>query len=310
MIGGLHNLDRLVVFVNVVDKQSVTQAAEDLYLTQPCISKHIKALEELFGVTLLERGRRRIVPTEAGWIVYRFAQNIIHSLEDLDNAMSEFRGAKVGNLYIGASSTIGNYLLPPILSRFKSQNPGADIILRIGTSQQVYEAVENGDIQIGLTTGIHIPEDLAVEVLCRDELVVVAARNHPLSEQDTITVQQLAEQDFIHSPYGTPTCDLIIETLNRVGIKPRIVIALEHPEAIKRAVEEHMGVSLLYRISVARELASGTLRELKVQGLSFWGDYNIIYNPSRYQSPILRRFLDFLRKEIVNFMPSESTCES
>lgn len=297
MNGAIHNVDRLMVFVCVVDKQSVTQAAELVYLSQPCVSKYIKELEEAFGVPLLERAGRRIVPTEAGKILYRFAKNLVGLLDDMDNAISEFRGGQVGTLTMGASTPIGTYLLPPILGRFKAQHLGSDVTLHLGSSDEIYQQVEDGDLQIGLTTGHSIPRDLASEFFCRDEMVVVASPRHPLADQGKITVQQLAEEGVVHSPRGSTTYGLMREAWDRLGIKPRLVMGLDQAEALKRFVEEQVGVSLLCRISVARELASGVLRELKVEGGDFWCDFNIVHHPCRYQAPIVRNFLTYLREQ-------------
>lgn len=304
MIGRLSNLDRLVTFMAVIEKRSVTRAAESLYITQPCISKHIKTLEQKFGVKLLERRGKLLEPTEAGWMVYRFARNLKHSLEDLDHAILELRGGRTGKLMVGATSTLGNYLLPQLLSRFKTQNAGVDVSLWTAAPEVIYQAVYNGEIQLGVTTGVNIPKGLSVEVLCRDELVVVASPNHPLAAQATITPEELGRQAFVHTAAGTPINELVVRTLGQIGIIPNIVMSLDNPEAIKRAIEENVGVSILYRISVARELTNGILRELKVKGVSFWGEYNLISHPSRYQSPVLRSFLAFLRKEIVTYVPN------
>ena len=302
MNGAIHNVDRLAVFVCVVDNQSMTQAAELVCLSQPCISKYIKELEEAFGVPLLDRAGRRIVPTEAGRILYRFAKNLGGLLEDMDNAISEFRGGQVGTLTIGASTPIGTYLLPPVLGRFKTQHPGSDVTLHLGSSDEIYQQVENGDLQIGLTTGHSIPPDLEAEIFCKDEMVVVASPRHPLADQGKITVQQLAEEGVVHSPRGSTTYGLMREAWDRLGIKPRLVMGLDQAEALKRFVEEQVGVSLLCRISVARELASGALRELKVEGGGFWCDFNIVHHPCRYQSPIVRNFVTFLRERAPNVL--------
>lgn len=300
MLDGLNNTDRLTIFVSVVDHCSLTRAADELGLTQPSISKHMKSLEDLLGVRLIEHGRRPIVPTEAGRTVYRFAKEVMRSLGDLKDAVAEFAGAKKGTLLIGASMTVGNYLMPAILARFKARNPGAEISLRVGVSQQVYQQVLDGDLQIGFTTGLNIPAELTSEAICRDELVLVVGPSHPLAESGLITIAQLAEQDFIHSPRGTPTFEVLQEAMRGIGIVPRLYMSMDHPEAIKRAVRAHVGVSFLYRVSVAEELAAGTLRELHVEGSYFQGAYHLIRNPTLYQSPLLRSFISFLRFEIAN----------
>jgi len=303
MATGMLDLHRLAVFVSVVERESFSQAAEDLCLSQPCVSKHIKALEKLYGVRLLERGRRPVAPTEAGKIVYRFVKNAIHSLEDLDNAMKEFNGGQTGVLAIGASVTTGNYLLPPILGRFKRQYPGVELRMRIAAPQYIYQAVQNGELQLGVTPGINVPKDLAVEALCKDELVLVAAPGHPLAGREKITVQELGEQGFIHSPPGTPIYELMKEALGKVGVSPSIIMAMDQIEAAKRAMQEGLGVSFLFRVSVEREIESGDLVGLNFEGPRFWAAYNLISSPTRYHSPLVRRFQSFLRSEVAALFP-------
>ena len=298
----LHNLDRLVVFVTVVDKQSLTEAAEELLLTQPGVSQHIKSLEETYGVRLLERKRRPATPTEAGRTVYRFAKNILGLVEDLDHSISELRGAQVGKLHIGASTPIGSYLLPPILIRFKRQYPGAEIRLMITTGDQIYQALQHGDIQLGLTYAAKIPDDLPAEILCEEEMVLVVAPHHPLASQGTVTVRQLAEQSFIVAPEGTPEGEILAQAWRRMGLVPRVALTVDHVEAAKRAVQEGTVVCLVPRVCVAHELAAGDLAELKIRDVRFRGHYRIIHSPF-YQSPLLQHFLSFLRSEVAMLFP-------
>jgi len=307
MVGHMLDLHRLAVFVSVVERKSVSQAAGDLYLSQPAVSKHIKALEKLYGVRLLERSRRPVTPTEAGRIFYRFAKSAMHSLEDLDNAMKEFNEGHAGALAIGASGTTGQYLLPPILARFKQKHPGADLRVRVAAPEHIYREVQNGELQLGVTSGTDVPRDLASEVLGRDELVLVAAPGHPLAGREGITAQELAEEGFVHSPPGTPVYELMMEPLVRAGITPRMVMTTDQVETAKRAVQEGLGVSFLFRIAVEREIQAGHLCELRFHGLRFLGVHNLIYSPTRYQSALVRRFLSVLRKEAAALLsPSEA----
>ncbi len=298
MHGCLHNLDRLIAFMNVVEAGSVTRAAEHLFLTEPGISRHIKVLESELRVKLLDRRQNGMAPTEAGRLLYDYAKKLTKLLDELEATFAELRAAQVGSLTIGAVMALGKYLLPPILSGFKGNNPGAEISLRIAYNDVICQLVRNGEIQLGLTTEIQTPDDLRVEVLCRDELVLVAAPEHPLSRLETVTPEQLAHIDFVLPPASTSgrLSMLVNDSLARLGIVRRSIMRLDF-EAMKAAVQANPVVGILQRLSVVGELEAGTLREIKVGGLDMWGNYNIVSHPSAYQSPILRLFLAYLREE-------------
>lgn len=292
------NLDRLAAFVNAVESKSLTQSAHNLFLTQPCVSKYVKALEEMFDLKLIERGPRGIEPTEAGSILYQLARNLLVSAEGLNRAMSEYRDAKVGCISIGASVITGDYLLPSILGKFKLLNPGAEIAMHIGISEDIFQSVQDGEIQIGITACVSSPRDLEVEVLCTDEIVLVVSPRHVLANCSSITLEQLAEYGIFYPPARSYTWEAVTEVLERANITPRVVMELRHPEAVKRAVEQGVGVALVCRIVAERELLDGTLHWVKIEGVTMPVEYKLIYNPSLYQSPILRHFLSFLRSEL------------
>lgn len=298
MPNALHNLDRLAAFVSAVESKSLTRAAQELFLTQPCVSKYVKALEEMFDLRLIERGPRGIEPTEAGSILYQLARNLLLSAEGLGQAMSEYRDAKVGRLSIGASVITADYLLPSILGRFKLLNPGAEIAMRTGISEDIFQAVQDGEIQIGITACVSSPKDLEVEVLCTDEIVLVVSPHHVLSNCSAITLEQLAQHGILYPPARSYTWEVVTEVLDRASITPRGVMELGHPEAVKRAVEQGVGVALVCRIVAERELSDGTLHEVKIEGVTMPVEYKLIYNPLLYQSPVLRHFLSFLRSEL------------
>ena len=173
-------LYKLRVFCEVVERQSFTLAAEHLFTTQPALSVHMRSLEQFFGTRLLYREGRRSLPTEAGEAVYRYARGVLHETEQVRALISELRDAQTGRIAIGATPTVGSYVLPQLISRFKQRNSRADLVLRVAPAATVRDETLAGSTTSPVEAG-PLPEGLAAEPLRREELVVVAHPDHPLA---------------------------------------------------------------------------------------------------------------------------------
>jgi DNA-binding transcriptional LysR family regulator len=144
------DLHRLEVFCRIVELKSFTRAAETVHLSQPTVSEHIRTLEETAGVKLLDRLGREVIPTQAGQILYRYAQQLLQLRREAVQALHQYRGRLAGHLYLGASTIPGTYILPSLIGTFKAIYPDIQITLRIANSRLTAQEVLNGDLELGV----------------------------------------------------------------------------------------------------------------------------------------------------------------
>lgn len=289
-------LYKLRVFCEVIERQSFTLAADHLFTTQPAVSVHIRSLEQFFGTRLVYREGRRSLPTEAGRAVYRYARAVLHETEQVRALVSELRDAQTGRIAVGATATIGSYVLPQLISRFKQRNSRADLLLRLGPAQTLREETLAGQHDFALVEAGPLPEGLTAEPLRREELVVVAHPEHPLALRPAVEWAEVRAQPLVLPPPGAAQRDLLEQYRAADGAPGwQVVLELEHPEAIKRAVQAGMGLAALFRCEAAQEIGLGLLREVRVPTAGLAHEFVLIHRRHKYFSPMAARFLEFLR---------------
>jgi LysR family transcriptional regulator, transcriptional activator of the cysJI operon len=301
-------LYKLRVFCEVVERQSFTLAAEHLFTTQPALSVHMRSLEQFFGTRLLYREGRRSLPTEAGTAVYRYARGVLHETEQVRALVSELRDAQTGRIAIGATPTVGSYVLPQLISRFKQRNSRADLVLRVAPAATVRDETLAGQHDFALVEAGPLPEGLAAEPLRREELVMVAHPDHPLAARPAVAWSEVAGQPFVLGPPGAAARALLeCQVADDSARGWQVVLELEQAEAIKRAVQAGMGLAMLFRCEVAQELGLGLLREVRVPAAGLVHEFVLVYRPHKYFSPMTARFLDFLRTAAGNLPPASES---
>lgn len=253
---------RLQVFRTVARLLSFTKAAETLHMTQPAVTFQVRQLEEYFGTRLFDRTHNRISLTTAGEVVYRYADRIFEQYTEMENAVRDLTGEVSGMLTIGASTTIAEYMLPALLGDFKRKYPEVNIQLKVSNTEGIVSMVESNNIDLGVVEGPVSNKNLAVEVCRIDQLLVIVPPHHALASAESVTVDELFEYPFIAREEGSGTRDVISEYVTECGHDPgslNVSIELGNPEAIKGAVEAGMGVSIISRATLHKELQLGTL---------------------------------------------------
>jgi DNA-binding transcriptional LysR family regulator len=253
---------RLQVFYTVARLLSFTKAAETLHMTQPAVTFQVRQLEDHFNTRLFDRAHNRVTLTEAGRKAYEYAEGIFELYTEMENAVKELTGDVSGVLTLGASTTIAEYMLPTLLRGFKDEFPGVNLRLKVSNSEGIVSMVENSMIDLGVVESPVTNKNLLVEVCQVDQLVVVVPPDHPLSKFDSVSVEELVNHPFICREEGSGTRDVIMDYVSEMGVDRNalnVCMELGSPESIKGAVEAGMGVSILSRASVAKELALGTL---------------------------------------------------
>ena len=250
------NRNHLALFHAVAEAGSITAGAEKLHISQPAVSKQIGELEASLGVQLCDRLPRGIRLTDAGMLLADYARRMSVTERDAARAIEELRGLKKGRLAIGASTTIGAYLLPQALSRFHQRHPGIELCLKIANTQVIERALLDGDMEVGFTEGRIESDALDTTVFQQDELVAIAPAGHSLLSKNRVRTSELCKEPFIMREEGSGTRQVVEDALKRKGISVTPIMSLGSTEAIKSAVISGVGVAIISRLTVDIELKS------------------------------------------------------
>jgi len=286
---------RLQVFYTVARQLSFTKAAEHLFMTQPAVTFQIKQLEEHFSARLFERNHGRIALTPVGQLVFDYAERILGLSEEMQTRVAELTGAISGPLLLGASTTIAEYVLPRILGEFKVAQPLVHVHLTVGNSEMIEGRIADHALDLGLIESpSHLP-GLASTVCCEDELVLICSPAHPFAKSAAVTPQQLAGEPYVSRELGSGTREFMDQYLRRCEVAPEdldVVMELGSPEAIKGVVETGMGISIVSRATVARELKLGSLAAVPLEPRLI-RTFSLVCPREKFRSKLLTTFVDF-----------------
>jgi DNA-binding transcriptional LysR family regulator len=288
---------RLQVFHTVARLLSFTKAAEALHMTQPAVTFQVRQLEEYFNTRLFDRTHNRITLTAVGELVYAHAEQIFQLYGQMENAVKDITGDVSGVLLIGASTTIAEYMLPALLGDFKNRYTEVTIRLRVANTDEIVSMVENNVIDLGVVEAPVHNKSLAVELCRMDQLVAIVQPNHPLASYNTVTIPQIAEYSFISREEGSGTRDVIIEYFAQAGLSLydlNIAMELGSSEAIKGAVASGMGVSILSRATIQKELQLGTLKSLELNPI-LERPFSFVHQKQKFRLRTMEELLNFAR---------------
>lgn len=287
---------RLRVFHAVSRHLSFTRAAEELYLTQPAVTFQIRQLEEHFDTRLFDRHRNRISLTEAGMAVFEYADRILELYREAEKTVNEMTGTIRGIIKLGASTTIGEYLLPTILSGYHEQFPEVQIRMTVHNTRMVVRKLEDATIDLGMVEGPVNNKNIVLGSCIEDELVVILAPNSPLAKLEEISLQRLEKFPFVSREEGSGTRAVLEERLAKSGLpydRLNMVLELGSTEAVKSAVEGGVGFGIVSSVSLKKELQLKTLVVRRIQGLALLRDLNFIHQKQKFRSKAVEEFLRF-----------------
>ncbi len=296
------DLRQLEIFVKVAELGSFSRAAEALGLTQPTVSEHIRTLESELGVRLLDRLGRGAAVTRAGELLVSYAARMLALAREARQALDSFQGRMSGALLVGASTIPGEYVLPPLIGRFKEKFPEISITLLIGDTQAVLGWVVEGRAEIGVV-GARLPHR-AVEYreLMPDEEVLVVPAGHPWHGRKQVSLEELASEPLLIRERGSGTRAALEAALEAAGLGLdtfRIVGEMGSTQAIKQAVKAGVGISVLSRRAVEEECRHGILWCLGVKDLQVTRAFHVVTHKDRSRSPLAEAFRAFLDAESV-----------
>ncbi|QHT45296.1 LysR family transcriptional regulator [Bacillus sp. SB49] len=244
------DFEAMKTFVAVVDQKSFTKAAASLNLSQPTVSSHIKNLERYFDATLIDRSPKRFHLTKTGEIVYQRSRQAIGLIDKAVQEVSEYQRELGGLIRIGASYTVGEYILPPILKAFDQAYPSVDLQVRIENSKRINEAVQHHDLDVGLIEGKVTQHGLSSEPFMEDEMVVLVPEAHPIRKQSSITFADLQDQTWITREEGSGTRAMMDSMLESFNIRPKKMITIGSNHGVVQGVKAGLGLSFLSKTVV------------------------------------------------------------
>lgn len=295
-------LTQMRVFEAVARLGSFTRAGEETHLAQPTVSVHMKKLTATIGVPLVEQVGRRVRLTSAGEEVYAAVHRLFETFGALDERLSDMAGLKAGKLRI-ATTTAGEYLLPPLLAQFVKRHPGIEVSLHVGARHSVLERLAGNEDDLYLLTNPPAAPGLTANPILPNPLVALAPADHPLAGGKRITFQRFAQEPLLVREPGSGTRLASDHAYARHGMRPKISMELGSNESIKEAMLSGLGVSLLYRHSVGYDVEAGRLAVLEVEGLPHEGHWHFIHAPAKQLPQVAKTFVAFATIEAKRLFP-------
>lgn len=288
-------LRQLEIFEKVAKNGNVTLASTQLMLTQSAVSMAIAELERLAGAPLFERQGRRLLLNDRGRQILPDARDVLMKVGMIEQFLDESVGELRGALNVGASTTIGNYILPSVVGEFSRIYPNAKALLTVGNAQQIETAVKDGELDLGLIEGIPHIKALNATSWRHDELIVVVGKGHEWAHREKASFKMLQGASWIMREPGSGTREIFEEAMNKKGVSFSIAFELGHTEAIKKAAEAGLGVGCLSRMAVQRELDNGWLVEIG-SPLDLQRTLVILTRNSGHLTTLLKAFLALLKQ--------------
>ncbi|HEV2473672.1 MAG TPA: LysR family transcriptional regulator [Chthonomonadales bacterium] len=289
------DLFSLRLFCDVVDTGSFTRAAERSGVTQPAVTQRLRALEQLCGTVLLERGRGkgRVYPTESGRTLYEGARQLVKQADDLEARMRQNSTGPAGVLRVATVYSVGLHGLPGKLKPFLAAHPGIKVLLEYSRTNKVYTDVLSGAVDVGIVACPAMRPGIEVLPFTRDPMVVICAPENPLARHREIELRDLLGQPMVAFADDIPTRKLTDERLQAAGVDLRIATAVDNVETIKNLVEIGTGIAIVPENTVRHQVREGTLVALVISGPDrFTRPAGLLLRKARAERAALRAFVD------------------
>lgn len=289
---------KMKVFCTVAETKSFSKTSEIVHLTQPAVSLQIQALEEYYETKLFDRTSNSITLSPAGEVLYKYAKYILALYAAAEKEIGKITGHTKGSVTIGASTTIGNYILPSVILSFKKTYPKIKINVYIENTKKIMDLLNTGTIELGLVEGEMSKYKVTLEPIVQDELFVIVSPQHPWAKRKTISIGELSKEPFIFREEGSGTRQITEKYFSTHGIKMRDVhmnITLGSTESIKEAVESGIGVSIVSKWVARKEVKYGNLIMLGIKEGRMVRHFHLVMNKNAILSHSVTEFVSFIK---------------
>lgn len=302
------NLYHLRVFLTVAEHEHITRASEELILSQPAVTKIIQHLEQETGLELIERHGRRIVLTQAGKVLHGYARRLFALEREMEEALAVMQDVEMGEITLAANTTTGVYFLPPVVAQFRERYPQVILRITILNSHEIIEQVMNWILDVGLVEGdpATLPPGLETQVFARDELVLVIAPSHHWSGLRIVKPEMLREKELLLREQGSGIREVIEHALSQHNVRIAPLLTLPDNEVIKQMAMSGVGAAILSAFAVRRELASGELLRIPLEGIDLRPQLTLVKRSDKHLSRAAQAFCALLQ----HFYEDETTTDA
>ncbi len=286
---------KLSIFLEVAKEKNMTRASKTMHISQPAISQIIKELEDEYEVKLLQRIGKKLHLTDEGELLCNYARRILNLYGEFEEKVEEGKNLEGGNLHIGASTTIGIYIMPQLIKAFKEKYPLISVNIKIENTENIANMLLNNEIDIAFVEGDLNIDELESNFIWTDELIFIGSKKHSWSKREKLSKKDIEEAEFILREVGSGTRQIFEDKLKKEGYKIKNILTLGNTEAIKKIVEEDMGVSCISKLTVEEEIKKGTLIGKKAR-FDITREFKYVHHKDKFFSNLLKTFLDFAKE--------------
>lgn len=288
------NLHQLTTFQVVAKHCSFVRAAEELHFSQPAVSAQIRHLEKTLGVKLFDQIGRKTHLTQAGEELYLYSQKIFSVIDETLEVMEALRSPYYGRLSVGADTTVGSYVIPGLLGKFRQIYPQVEILLQVLNRLSLVEAILNNRVEMAIMGSV--PDDAPVEIepFAYNPLVLVAAPSHRLAGLRNVSIEELGREHFLLREPGSGTRAALENVLQEAGLPLQVSMQVGNNSAIKQGVTAGLGIALISRVAIDMELETNRLVILDVEGFPIIRQWRIVHIKDKYLSATAKAFKSFL----------------
>jgi len=288
------NFNQLRVFYHAARHQNLTEAARELFITQPAVTAQVKAFEEFCGMKLFKKRGRHVVLSDQGHLLLTYVEKIFECEKEIQNAIEEMRELKRGVLCLGTTKAYARYFMPRLISGFIKRYPHLKIHLDEGSSRDMIQSLIAFKNEVAVIAKADDPPEVTFVPFSQEEMVVIAAAGHPFTLRRDVVFEDLAEEPFIMKETGSGTRKIVNDLFSGSGLEPNVLMETSNAEFIKQLVQRGEGISILVRAAVSLELQEGKLAAIPLKNKSLLLDVSIAYLKDQPLSPPARAFVETL----------------
>ncbi len=291
------NLYHLRVFLTVAEHEHITRASEELILSQPAVTKIIQHLEKETGLELIERHGRRIVLTQAGRVLHGYARRLFALEREMEDALAVMQDVEMGEITLAANTTTGVYFLPPVVAQFRERYPQVILRITILNSHEIIEQTMNWILDFGLVEGdpATLPPGIETQAFARDELALVVAPAHRWSRLSVLKPEMLQDKELLLREQGSGIREVIEHALLQQNVRITPLLTLPDNEVIKQMAISGVGAAILSAFAVRRELASGELVRIPIEGIDLRPQLTLVKRSDKHLSRAAQAFCSLLQ---------------
>jgi DNA-binding transcriptional LysR family regulator len=284
------NFRKLEVFYEVAKELNMTKTSKKLFISQPAVSQMISELENELGVKLFNRIGKRLYLSSEGELFKGYSRRILNLYDEATSSIKDTVELKKGRLVIGASTTIGNYVLPRLVGDFIKLYPGVEFSIEIENTEKICELILQNKLDFAFVEAEVEEYEIESMKIWDDELVFIS------SPQDNLDIYGIPKKRFILREKGSGTRWEFEKTMLAKGINYEVFMELGNTEAIKKSVEAGMGVSCISKLAIKNEVEDGRLKSYSFDGLHIGRNFNLVYHRDKFFNKLMKTFVEYLEK--------------